>query len=41
MALEFLFIDTVDSNRTIQHLIVDTLVKCPIDLKKSISEKFL
>jgi actin-related protein 10 len=41
MALEFLFIDTVDSNRTIQHLIVDTLVKCPIDLKKSLSENVL
>lgn len=38
MAFEFLFIDSVDSNQTIPHLIVDTLIKCPIDLKKPLAE---
>lgn len=38
MAFEFLFIDNVDGNQTIPHLILDTLLKCPIDLKKPLSE---
>lgn len=41
MALDIIFVDKVDSSQTIQNLILDTLVKCPIDLKKQLAENVL
>ena len=38
MALDILFVDNLDSNQTVQHLILNTLIKCPIDLKKQLAE---
>lgn len=38
MALDILFVDNIDSNQTIPHLLVNTLAQCPIDLKKPLSE---
>jgi actin-related protein 10 len=41
MALDILFIDSVDSNQTIPNLLVDTLVNCSIDLKKPLAENVI
>jgi len=41
MALEILFIDKIDSNQTIPNLLIDTLVNCPIDLKRPLSENVI
>lgn len=38
MGLDILFVDNIDSNQTIPHLLVNTLAQCPIDLKKPLSE---
>lgn len=38
MTCDVLFNDRVDSSQTIPNLILDTLVRCPIDLKKPLSE---
>jgi actin-related protein 10 len=37
MTLEALFVNHIDSNLTIPNLILDTLLKCPIDLKKDMA----
>ena len=41
MALDIIFVDKMDSSQTIQNLILDTLVKCPIDLKKQLAENVI
>lgn len=41
MAFEVLFVDNLDTNQTIQHSILDVLVKCPIDLKKRFAENII
>ena len=41
MAFECLFVDNLDTNQTIQHSILDTLISCPIDLKKKFSENLI
>lgn len=41
MAFEILFTDSLDTNQTIQHAILDVLIKCPIDLKKKFAENII
>lgn len=41
MALDIIFVDKMDSSQTIQNLILDTLVKCPIDLKTQLAENVI
>ena len=38
MALEVLFVDKLDSQQTIPNLILNSILKCPIDLKKELAE---
>jgi actin-related protein 10 len=41
MTTEILFVDRVDSSQTIPNLILDCLVKAPLDIKKQLSENIV
>lgn len=41
MALEFLFVDELDDKQTVQHLILDTILNSPIDLRKDLSQNIV
>jgi actin-related protein 10 len=41
MTLDFLFVDKVDSNNTIPNLILDTILKSPIDLRREFAENIV
>ena len=41
MAFECLFVDQIDSNQTLPNLILNTILNCPIDYKKSLAENVI
>jgi len=41
MAFECLFIDPIDSEQTLPNLILNTILKCPIDYKKNLAENLV
>jgi actin-related protein 10 len=38
MALDFVFVDKVDGDQTVPHLILDTILRSPIDLRRDLTE---